>query len=134
MFVLVSFSALWDAAGQHGGLPGLVLCGLVPWSGPGSFHPLDAALHSVCVCVLVPTSLWSLQVRAQSPHQQNTDPPCCSCLLTCTSRTLIYGAAHVFCLCRSDSSFRFFVFFFVYICQFGVYVMQCIGITSWGAR
>ncbi|XP_037548017.1 secretory carrier-associated membrane protein 1 [Nematolebias whitei] len=39
----------------------------------------------------------------------------------------IYGAF------RSDSSFRFFVFFFVYICQFGVYVMQCIGITSWGA-
>ncbi|XP_008323934.2 secretory carrier-associated membrane protein 1 [Cynoglossus semilaevis] len=34
---------------------------------------------------------------------------------------------------RSDSSFRFFVFFFVYICQFGVYVIQCIGISGWGA-
>lgn len=37
-------------------------------------------------------------------------------------------------LCRSDSSFRFFLFFFVYICQFGIYVIQCIGITSWGTR
>uniref|UniRef100_A0A3Q4B134 Secretory carrier-associated membrane protein n=1 Tax=Mola mola TaxID=94237 RepID=A0A3Q4B134_MOLML len=34
--------------------------------------------------------------------------------------------------CRSDSSFRFFLFFFVYICQFGIYVIQCIGITGWG--
>ncbi|MGH0180541.1 UNVERIFIED_CONTAM: hypothetical protein FKN15_022331 [Acipenser sinensis] len=33
---------------------------------------------------------------------------------------------------RSDSSFRFFVFFFVYICQFGVHVLQTIGITGWG--
>ncbi|KAA8584325.1 hypothetical protein FQN60_008110 [Etheostoma spectabile] len=33
----------------------------------------------------------------------------------------------------SDSSFRFFAFFFVYICQFGIYVMQCIGIAGWGA-
>uniref|UniRef100_A0AAZ3QE62 Secretory carrier-associated membrane protein n=1 Tax=Oncorhynchus tshawytscha TaxID=74940 RepID=A0AAZ3QE62_ONCTS len=36
-------------------------------------------------------------------------------------------------LSRSDSSFRFFVFFFVYICQFGVHVMQSIGISGWGA-
>lgn len=33
---------------------------------------------------------------------------------------------------RSDSSFRFFVFFFVYICQFGVHVLQTIGIADWG--
>lgn len=39
-----------------------------------------------------------------------------------------------FSLWRSDSSFRFFVFFFVYICQFGVHVLQAIGITGWGAR
>lgn len=39
----------------------------------------------------------------------------------------LYGAF------RSDSSFRFFIFFFVYICQFGVYVIQCIGISGWGA-
>uniref|UniRef100_A0A8C5E7R1 Secretory carrier-associated membrane protein n=1 Tax=Gouania willdenowi TaxID=441366 RepID=A0A8C5E7R1_GOUWI len=34
---------------------------------------------------------------------------------------------------RSDSSFRFFLFFFVYICQVGIYVIQCIGISGWGA-
>lgn len=34
---------------------------------------------------------------------------------------------------QSDSSFRFFLFFFVYICQFGIYVIQSIGINGWGA-
>ncbi|XP_030291937.1 secretory carrier-associated membrane protein 1 isoform X2 [Sparus aurata] len=48
------------------------------------------------------------------------------CSFVCWYRPL-YGAF------RSDSSFRFFVFFFVYICQFGIYVLQCIGITGWGA-
>ncbi|TWW66295.1 secretory carrier-associated membrane protein 1-like isoform X1 [Takifugu flavidus] len=47
------------------------------------------------------------------------------CSYVCWYRPL-YGAF------RSDSSFRFFLFFFVYICQFGIYVIQCIGITSWG--
>ncbi|XP_014845719.1 PREDICTED: secretory carrier-associated membrane protein 1-like [Poecilia mexicana] len=47
------------------------------------------------------------------------------CSFVCWYRPL-YGAF------RSDSSFRFFVFFFVYICQFGVHVLQSIGITSWG--
>ncbi|XP_075885661.1 secretory carrier-associated membrane protein 1-like isoform X2 [Nelusetta ayraudi] len=48
------------------------------------------------------------------------------CSLVCWYRPL-YGAF------RSDSSFSFFVFFFVYICQFGIYVIQCVGITGWGA-
>ncbi|XP_076020066.1 secretory carrier-associated membrane protein 1-like [Genypterus blacodes] len=48
------------------------------------------------------------------------------CSFVCWYRPL-YGAF------RSDSSFRFFVFFFVYICQFGVYVVQSIGISGWGA-
>uniref|UniRef100_A0A4W5MGP6 Secretory carrier-associated membrane protein n=1 Tax=Hucho hucho TaxID=62062 RepID=A0A4W5MGP6_9TELE len=48
------------------------------------------------------------------------------CSFVCWYRPL-YGAF------RSDSSFRFFVFFFVYICQFGVHVMQSIGISGWGA-
>uniref|UniRef100_A0A803SLP7 Secretory carrier-associated membrane protein n=1 Tax=Anolis carolinensis TaxID=28377 RepID=A0A803SLP7_ANOCA len=33
---------------------------------------------------------------------------------------------------RSDSSFRFFVFFFVYICQFAVHVLQAAGFQGWG--
>lgn len=33
---------------------------------------------------------------------------------------------------RSDSSFRFFIFFFVYFCQFSIYVIQTIGIAGWG--
>uniref|UniRef100_A0A3P9JDE7 Secretory carrier-associated membrane protein n=1 Tax=Oryzias latipes TaxID=8090 RepID=A0A3P9JDE7_ORYLA len=47
------------------------------------------------------------------------------CSFICWYRPL-YGAF------RSDSSFRFFVFFFIYICQFGVHVLQAIGITGWG--
>ncbi|XP_028661541.2 secretory carrier-associated membrane protein 1 isoform X1 [Erpetoichthys calabaricus] len=47
------------------------------------------------------------------------------CSFVCWYRPM-YGAF------RSDSSFRFFVFFFVYICQFGVHVLQAIGITGWG--
>ncbi|XP_040052898.1 secretory carrier-associated membrane protein 1 isoform X1 [Gasterosteus aculeatus] len=47
------------------------------------------------------------------------------CSFVCWYRPL-YGAF------RSDSSFRFFAFFFVYICQVGIYVIQCIGISSWG--
>uniref|UniRef100_A0A3B4Z7P2 Secretory carrier-associated membrane protein n=1 Tax=Stegastes partitus TaxID=144197 RepID=A0A3B4Z7P2_9TELE len=48
------------------------------------------------------------------------------CSFVCWYRPL-YGAF------RSDSSFRFFVFFFVYICQVGVYVLQAVGIPGWGA-
>ncbi|XP_016365041.1 secretory carrier-associated membrane protein 1 isoform X2 [Sinocyclocheilus rhinocerous] len=48
------------------------------------------------------------------------------CSFVCWYRPL-YGAF------RSDSSFRFFVFFFIYICQFGVHVLQAIGIAGWGA-
>lgn len=47
------------------------------------------------------------------------------CSFVCWYRPL-YGAF------RSDSSFRFFVFFFIYICQFGVHVLQSIGIAGWG--
>lgn len=47
------------------------------------------------------------------------------CSFVCWYRPL-YGAF------RSDSSFRFFIFFFVYVCQVGVYALQSIGLTSWG--
>ncbi|CAO2592950.1 Secretory carrier-associated membrane protein 1 [Lemmus lemmus] len=47
------------------------------------------------------------------------------CSFVCWYRPL-YGAF------RSDSSFRFFVFFFVYICQFAVHVLQAAGFHNWG--
>ncbi|NXL54302.1 SCAM1 protein, partial [Podilymbus podiceps] len=47
------------------------------------------------------------------------------CSFVCWYRPL-YGAF------RSDSSFRFFVFFFVYICQFAVHVLQAAGFQRWG--
>ncbi|KAM3940063.1 secretory carrier-associated membrane protein 1 isoform 2-T2 [Leptodactylus fuscus] len=47
------------------------------------------------------------------------------CSFVCWYRPL-YGAF------RSDSSFRFFVFFFVYICQFAVHVLQAAGFKGWG--
>uniref|UniRef100_A0A2I3H947 Secretory carrier-associated membrane protein n=1 Tax=Nomascus leucogenys TaxID=61853 RepID=A0A2I3H947_NOMLE len=48
------------------------------------------------------------------------------CSFVCWYRPL-YGAF------RSDSSFRFFVFFFVYICQFAVHVLQAAGFHNWAA-
>ncbi|XP_077398768.1 secretory carrier-associated membrane protein 1-like isoform X2 [Vanacampus margaritifer] len=48
------------------------------------------------------------------------------CSFVCWYRP-VYGAF------KSDSSFRFFLFFFVYVCQLGVYVLQSVGIPGWGA-
>ncbi|XP_034640179.1 secretory carrier-associated membrane protein 2 isoform X2 [Trachemys scripta elegans] len=33
---------------------------------------------------------------------------------------------------RSDSSFSFFVFFFVFFCQIAIYIVQAVGIPGWG--
>uniref|UniRef100_G3WSU6 Secretory carrier-associated membrane protein n=1 Tax=Sarcophilus harrisii TaxID=9305 RepID=G3WSU6_SARHA len=33
---------------------------------------------------------------------------------------------------RSDNSFSFFVFFFVFFCQIGIYVIQLVGLPGWG--
>ncbi|XP_062998269.1 secretory carrier-associated membrane protein 2 [Elgaria multicarinata webbii] len=33
---------------------------------------------------------------------------------------------------RSDSSFSFFVFFFIFLCQIVIYVIQAVGIPRWG--
>nr|XP_056721922.1 secretory carrier-associated membrane protein 2 isoform X2 [Euleptes europaea] len=35
---------------------------------------------------------------------------------------------------RSDSSFSFFVFFFVFFCQIAIYIVQAVGIPGWGDR
>ncbi|XP_053127953.1 secretory carrier-associated membrane protein 2 isoform X3 [Hemicordylus capensis] len=35
---------------------------------------------------------------------------------------------------RSDSSFSFFVFFFIFFCQIVIYIIQAVGIPSWGNR
>ncbi|XP_075064347.1 secretory carrier-associated membrane protein 2 [Mixophyes fleayi] len=33
---------------------------------------------------------------------------------------------------RSDSSFNFFLFFFIFICQIVIYIIQAVGIPHWG--
>ncbi|XP_061451066.1 secretory carrier-associated membrane protein 2 [Rhineura floridana] len=33
---------------------------------------------------------------------------------------------------RSDSSFSFFVFFFIFLCQIAIYIIQAVGIPNWG--
>ncbi|XP_065267616.1 secretory carrier-associated membrane protein 2 [Emys orbicularis] len=33
---------------------------------------------------------------------------------------------------RSDSSFSFFVFFFIFFCQIAIYIVQAVGIPGWG--
>nr|XP_057920075.1 secretory carrier-associated membrane protein 1-like isoform X3 [Doryrhamphus excisus] len=48
------------------------------------------------------------------------------CSFVCWYRP-VYGAF------RSDSSFSFFIFFFVYVCQVGVYIIQAVGFPGWGA-
>ncbi|KAF2975942.1 hypothetical protein EK904_011075 [Melospiza melodia maxima] len=34
----------------------------------------------------------------------------------------------------SDSSFSFFVFFFIFFCQIAIYIIQAVGIPGWGDR
>ena len=125
LFSLCALSAHGDAARQPGGLHVLVLRGLPARHRLRPGHPLVHTLHTVLFRLLVQTPVWSVQVNnsAASASAFQT-PPCCVCSLP---SSLLFVR-------RSDSSFRFFLFFFVYICQFGIYVIQCIGITGWGTR
>ncbi|NXG69720.1 SCAM2 protein, partial [Baryphthengus martii] len=44
--------------------------------------------------------------------------------------SFFYPCCHL--SCRSDSSFSFFVFFFIFFCQIAIYIIQAVGIPGWG--
>ena len=123
------------------GLPGL----FYHWPGEGGglwfVHPLVYPFHPRLAHLLVQASLQSLQASA---------------FLVLLSTILYVLYIYVICinmyfisavfyfrlhfifsplsLHRSDSSFSFFFFFFVFFFQVAVYIIQSVGIPSWGNR
>lgn len=67
---LFSTSSCRNTLCQHVRLPGLVLCGCVPW---GRLRPGDAlvpALHALFLCLLVQTAVRGFQVRHGHGNQR----------------------------------------------------------------
>lgn len=124
--VLLSLSL---SAAVHTGTLLANLVGCMAWFFVDVSRSVDFGLSILWFLLFTPCSFvcWYRPLYGAFRYASDTPeiaaPPLCrSC------------ADFFFSVCRSDSSFRFFLFFFVYICQFGIYVIQCIGITSWGTR
>lgn len=118
-------------AAVHAGTLLANLVGCLAWFFVDVSRGMDFGLSILWFLLFTPCSFvcWYRPLygafRYGSDAPERAAPPlCCWCAVF----------FFFFSVCRSDSSFRFFLFFFVYICQFGIYVIQCIGITSWGTR
>lgn len=86
------FSSHWDSACKPDRLPLLVLCGCSPRGGLWLVDPLASAFYTVFFCLLVQTTLCSIQVyniKFCLQVQQSWWPPCAHCavhiLLFCLS-------------------------------------------------
>lgn len=125
-YVLLSLSLY---AAVHAGTLLANLVGCLAWFFVDVSRGVDFGLSILWFLLFTPCSFVCWYRPLYGAFRYGSDTPegaaprlCCWC------------AFFLFSVCRSDSSFRFFLFFFVYICQFGIYVIQCIGITSWGTR
>jgi len=84
------------------------------------------------ICVLALNVLGALALLCVDSNQGSTFGFAILYLLLFTPCSFVCWYRPVYKAFRSDSSFNFFLFFFVYFFQFCTSVMQAIGIPSWG--
>lgn len=88
-------------------------------------HPVAHSLHPLLLRVLVQAHLQGLQVSWFSCWA-------CSIYFTCCSSGSHQFWCLLFSLCRTDSSFNFMAFFFVFMAQVVISIIQTVGIPGWG--
>ena len=124
---------------QHSGssrefscLPSQLLCGDQQWLRLWALYPLDPPLHSLLLRLLVSPHVQGFQVR-RGGGDDGREGTWRKPLFAPTTLVLCLHFPFFF-LCRSDSSFNFFVFFFIFFVQDVLFVLQAIGIPGWGFR
>uniref|UniRef100_A0A3Q2XVF9 Secretory carrier-associated membrane protein n=1 Tax=Hippocampus comes TaxID=109280 RepID=A0A3Q2XVF9_HIPCM len=105
------------------------LAGSLAWFGVDSSRGVDFGLAVLWFLLFTPCSFVCWYRPVYGAFKSAAGPPS----LTFLRHVAIFDLFFLFVCGRSDSSFRFFLFFFVYVCQLGVYVMQSVGIPGWGA-